>query len=125
MNGRRPIGNILIAAAILLCGGLFRKISHFADCIGLQFIGHTTFYAIQQSLVFPVIHSVWTSHLKSPHNQMKVSKLWLAGDGRCDSPGYSATYGTYTVTTEAGVIVDFQLTHVSETKNNSGVMERL
>ena len=39
----------------------------------------------------------------------------LAGDGRCDSPGYSAKYGTYTLMdTTADLIVDFQLTECTE-----------
>ena len=50
--------------------------------------------------------------------------LVLAGDGRCDSPGHNAKYGTYSVmevTTEK--IVDFSLVQVSEVAN-SNAMEK-
>ena len=46
----------------------------------------------------------------------------LAGDGRCDSPGHNAKYGTYglmEVTTEK--IVDFSLVQVSEVANSSAM----
>ena len=37
-------------------------------------------------------------------------KLELAGDGRCDSPGYSAKYGKYTLMeVQTDLIVDFQV----------------
>ena len=48
-------------------------------------------------------------------------KLVLAGDGRCDSPGHSAKYGTYTLmqadSTQlrgAQKVVDFQLIQCTE-----------
>ena len=50
--------------------------------------------------------------------------LVLASDGRCDSPGHNAKYGTYSVmevTTEK--IVDFSLVQVSEVAN-SNAMEK-
>lgn len=46
----------------------------------------------------------------------------LAGDGRCDSPGHNAKYGTYSVmevTTEK--IVDFSLVQVSEVANSNAM----
>lgn len=121
--GKQPMGNILIATAILLCGGLFSKFALFAEIAQILFIGRTTFFKIQQNILCPVINFVWHSHLQSFHDQIKGTALRLAGDARCDSPGYSATYGTYTLMNESGMIIDFQLVHVSEAKN-SGAMEK-
>ena len=37
----------------------------------------------------------------------------FSGDGKCESPGYSAKYGTYSLmNTETNMIVDFQVVHV-------------
>jgi len=42
-------------------------------------------------------------------------QLSLAGDGRCDSPGHSALFGTYSLMdTETGKIVCFELIKVLE-----------
>ncbi len=50
----------------------------------------------------------------------------LAGDARCDSPGYNAKFGTYTLMHADGChqsgsrkIVDTQLVQVSEVKNSN------
>ena len=49
----------------------------------------------------------------------------LCGDARCDSPGYSATYGTYTLMDMLdGLICGFSLVQVTETDHNSGAMEK-
>ena len=51
-------------------------------------------------------------------------KLVLAGDGRCDSPGYSAKYGTYTLMdVSTDLIVDFETTQCTDT-SSSVAMEK-
>ena len=48
----------------------------------------------------------------------------LVGDERCDSPGYSAKYGTYTLAdTKSGEIIDFYICH-SLVAGNSSKMEK-
>ena len=43
----------------------------------------------------------------------------FAGDGRSDSPGHSAKYGTYTVMdTDIEKIVDFEVIQVTGVKNS-------
>ena len=48
----------------------------------------------------------------------------LVGDGRCDSPGFSAKYCTYSVMDEkSNLVIDFQVKQVSET-GSSVTMEK-
>ena len=43
--------------------------------------------------------------------------MTLAGDGRCDSPGHSAKYGTYTMLdVQSDKVVDFKVVSVCEVK---------
>ena len=57
--------------------------------------------------------------------QSKVEPVSIIGDGRCDSPGYSAKYCTYTVMEQSSdKILDFQLIQVSEVPN-SPAMEKV
>ena len=45
--------------------------------------------------------------------------LSIIGDGRCDSPGYSAKYGTCTIIDQnTDKILDFQLVQVGEVANS-------
>ena len=56
--------------------------------------------------------------------ELKDTELWLSGDGRCDSPGHNAKYGTYTmIDQQSEKIVDFQIVQVSEV-TSSNAMER-
>ena len=48
----------------------------------------------------------------------------MSGDGRCDSPGYSAKYSTYTLMDSAtDLILDYSLIQVSEV-SSSVAMEK-
>lgn len=54
----------------------------------------------------------------------RVGPVTLAGDGRCDSPGHSAKYGTYTMLdVDSEKVVDFKVVSVCEVKN-SNAMEK-
>ena len=55
---------------------------------------------------------------------LRGNKLHLSGDGRCDSPGYSAKYGTYSLMDSAtDLILDYSLVQVTET-GSSVAMEK-
>ena len=119
-----PAGNLVASAAILLSGGSYTKFSQFADIMKLQFMSESTFYRIQDSALIPVVNDTCNKHQTSLLQQFKVAPVCLLGDGRCDSPGYSAKYGTYThLEQNTGLILDFQLVQVGEVKN-SVAMER-
>ena len=44
------------------------------------------------------------------------------GDGRCDSPGHSAKFGTYSILdTETSKVIEFSLVQATEMKNSNGM----
>ena len=53
------VGNILMVAAILFCGGTFEKMSNLASFLRLVFFSKTLFYRLQRMFVLPVIRSAW------------------------------------------------------------------
>ena len=120
-----PLGNILIPAAVVLTGNTFAPISHFAACLNLQIVSKDTFYKVQDKYVIPVGHNSWHSHQKPVLNEImnQNTPVNVAGDGRCDSPGHSAKYGTYSLLDESsGRVVDFSLVQVTEV-SSSNTME--
>lgn len=62
-------------------------------------MAESTFHRIQREQVMPVVFDVWEKmQSEILDNISKMGKPFrLAGDGRCDSPGYSAKYCTNTL----------------------------
>ena len=48
----------------------------------------------------------------------------LNGDGRCDSPGRTANFGTYTMDNDSGKVVVFSVVQVSEVTSSNAICHR-
>ena len=117
-------GNLLLSSSILLSGATYTKIASIAEILQLCFFSEKTFYNIQDMYLFPVINEVWEREQNAIFAALEGKELWLSGDGRCDSPGHSAKYGTYTmIDQQSDEIIDFQVVQVSEV-TSSNAMER-
>ena len=116
--GKMAAGNLLTCAAILFSGQTYTHVSQFASFLNLKFPTHTTFTRIQRENLMPVILHTWTTLQEELLKQVKESgrMLRLAGDGRCDSPGYSAKYCKYSLLDmETDAILSFVVVQVTET----------
>ena len=84
--------------------------------MNLKFIHSSTFYDIVHKFVQPTITEFWNKEQSRVIEDLKKSnKITLIGDGRSDSPGHSAKYGTYTfMTADTGKIVDTTVVTVTE-----------
>ena len=117
-------GNLLTSASILLSGSSYTKVASLADILKLKFLSERSYYNIQDQYLLPVINESWEKEQKSVFEKLGDKELWLSGDGRCDSPGHNAKYGTYTmIDQETDKIVDFNIVQVSEV-SSSNAMER-
>ena len=79
-------------------------------------------FKLREQFLFPVLKSTWEEEQKTVLNQLKAreSGAVLAGDGRCDSPGHSAKYCTYTfLDVESKKVVDFNVVAVTEVANSN------
>lgn len=117
-------GNLLLPASILFSGGSYNKFYHLSELLNLQIISSSEFYRIQDAYLFPVVAEAWKLHQETVFAVLEGNPLNVSGDGRCDSPGFSAKYGSYTVMdNESGAVIDFQLVQCSEVAN-SHAMEK-
>ena len=117
-------GNLLLSAAILLCGLTFSGIANLADVFNLVMFGERYFYKLQKEYLYPVVHTNYVMQQEAVIEYLRGNKLHLSGDGRCDSPGYSAKYGTYSLMDSAtDLILDYSLVQVTET-GSSVAMEK-
>ena len=90
-------GNLLLSAASLFCGLSFTGIANLADVFNLVMLGERYFYKLQKEYLYPVVHTNYVMQQEAVIEYLRGIKLHLSGDGRCDSPGYSAKYGTYSL----------------------------
>ena len=119
------VGNILCAAATLFCGATEKRIRTFAAILGLEYIGKSAFYDYQSHLLLPVVNEYYLSHIAPLRSARTNTQVEVCGDGRCDSPGYSAKYCTYSMMDRHNnEIIASALVQVSET-TSSVAMEKL
>ena len=74
------------------------------------------FFRHQSSYLQPAISTVWIHHQQMLLSSFKRDnmKLLVGGDGRADSPGHSAKYGTYSLMElTCNRVIDFQLVQVA------------
>ena len=120
MIGNIPAGNIRLSAAILFAGALPTKALRIFSILSCSCISPGTFFRHQRQYLLPEISTIWKSKqcalLKNLKDQKK--KLALSGDGRADSPGHSAKYGSYTVIEmSCNKVVDYRLVQVCPNVN--------
>ena len=117
---RAAAGNLLLSGAILFTGNTFSRASEMASIVNLAFPGESDYLQYQNKHLFPVINERWQQEKASVLTDLlDRESVTLLGDGRCDSPGYSAKYGTYTLMDEeTKKIVDFEVSHVKQTTSS-------
>ena len=112
-----PMGNILLSAACLFSGSTYTRLHQISQFLGLQIPQPGTFFQHQRDILFPVIAGTWKKMKREIMQNLvdQRDEITLIGDGRCDSPGFSAKYGTYTVMdSTTSKIVEFQVIQVTE-----------
>ncbi|XP_031561344.1 uncharacterized protein LOC116297282, partial [Actinia tenebrosa] len=112
--GKFPAGNILLSFAILTAGASVKKVLQVLRHINILIYNESTYYYHQKHLLLPSIVTFWRSYQRNIFNQLDGVPVELAGDGRHDSMGHSAKYGTYTIfCCTIGLIINIVLVQVS------------
>ena len=120
------VSSTLLAAATLLTGNNFEKISLFARCLNMNFILSTTFHRIQTFYVNPSIKELWGDMKERIWNLFEKELLVVCGDGQMDSPGFSAKYCLYTMMDHfLDLIVDVEVVDKREAGGTSSLMEKM
>ena len=116
MLGRQPAGNLHLSASILFVGGSPTQFFHALKTFSCASIAEHTFFRHQAKHLHPTVMSVWKQHQGEILRMIKAKgvPLNLGGDGRADSPGHSAKYGSYSVLDcDSNKVLDMQLVQVS------------
>ncbi|KAG0434625.1 hypothetical protein HPB47_018980 [Ixodes persulcatus] len=73
------------------------QVLRLLSLIGVQTLQKSMFFDFQRLYLWPAVQEVWKSEQDLMIQAAQGEKLCLAGDGRADSPGHSADFGTYTL----------------------------
>ncbi|XP_037508895.2 uncharacterized protein LOC119385549 [Rhipicephalus sanguineus] len=83
--------------------------------MGVQVVSERTFFSIQRVHLWPAIGKVYQDEQELLLLDAQKRKVKLAGDGRADSPGYSAKFGTYSLLdVESNKILHFEVVQSNE-----------
>jgi hypothetical protein len=103
----------MTATAIMCSGVNAAKALKMFEHMNLQMFSSRTYTRLQSLYVAPSATVTWDSEQATLLHDMHNRPVVLGGDARCDSPGYSAKYGSYTLMDLVTKnILDFQLVQV-------------
>ncbi|XP_078384210.1 uncharacterized protein LOC144666703 [Oculina patagonica] len=120
--GKFPAGNILLSFAIICAGATVGKVLLVFRHMGLLCYNEATYYYHQRHLLLPSIVKFWRSYQDKIINSLNGKEVVLAGDGRHDSMGHSAKYGTYTIfCCTVGLIIHIVVMQANEAGSSSNM----
>ncbi|KAL1479046.1 hypothetical protein MTO96_052184 [Rhipicephalus appendiculatus] len=91
MLHKKPAGNALLCAAVCFAGVSPEKVLRLLRHAGICVPSLSSYYLYQTLIMQPAINHVWEAEQRSILANLD-EEVHLAGDGRCDSPGFSAKY---------------------------------
>jgi len=110
----------MLSASMLFAGANISKTLRVFKHMNVCGISYQTYLKHQREIIQPAVHQLWKKEQQHIFDNVKASsnsELTVAGDGRADSPGHSAKYGSYTLLdTNINKIVHTELVTVSNSK---------
>ncbi|XP_041367601.1 uncharacterized protein LOC121382155 isoform X2 [Gigantopelta aegis] len=118
-HGTMPRGHLTCAGAILFSGSSISNILTLFHHMKVPMFSVRTYLKLQKFYLIPSVKCVWQDQQSSLLQSVQNTDLVLGGDARCDSPGHTAKYGTYTLLDlQCKKILDIQLVQSNEVKNS-------
>ena len=124
-HGRSVYTNsLLIASGIFLTGNNYDKLALFCRFLGLELISKATYNRIQTHFIIPEVQRYWEQIKNEIWDTFSGESVILCGDGRNDSPGFSAKYCMYAMMEQyLDIIVDVEVVDKRQTGRVSTNME--
>ncbi|CAN7938098.1 unnamed protein product, partial [Ixodes hexagonus] len=93
--GRKPAVNVDLSAVLLFSGSSPAPALRMMRLMNIRVISERNYYDYQQGYLLPAVQTVWDRQRDEHLTALAGEPVDLSGDGRCDSPGHSAKYMTY------------------------------
>ena len=110
-----PQGNLDLSASILFSGASSSRVIRVLKHAGVQTFTDQTYHSYQKQHLQPTVYHDWRNQQVTSFAEVRTSTvpLVLGGDGRSDSPGHSAKYGTYSMMDlNLNRVLDFKIVQV-------------
>lgn len=127
MSCRSGLGDFYFASSFILCGGTYALLRSVADCMQMGIFSATFYYDVQRHYLAPVVFSNWSAQQEVILQELSEKpSVRIAGDARCDSPGFSSKYSTYTMMDiDSGYVVCGRVVQIGQETNSSVMMEKV
>ena len=111
---------------MLVPGNNFEKVSLLAKGMNLKYVSSSFFSRMQSLYALPSITDLWSKMKEVVWKVFENDVLVICGDGRMDSPGFSAKYCVYTMMEHyLNIIVDLEVVDKREAGGTSTLMEKM
>ena len=118
--------SVLLASSVLVSGNNFEKVSLLAKGMNLNYVSSSFFSRMQSLYALPSITDLWSKMKEVVWKVFENDVLVICGDGRMDSPGFSAKYCVYTMMEHyLNIIVDLEVVDKREAGGTSTLMEKM
>ena len=119
LNNAMPWGNLLLSSAILFSGSSPAKVINLFSHLNVPVFTTRTYSNLQYAYLVPSVLRTWDIHQADMLSDLQGETLSLGGDARCDSPGHSAKFGSYTLMNlQDNKILHVELIQSNEVKNS-------
>ena len=105
---------------LLFSGGLQGQLLRALQSINIDGISPRTLFTHQSNYLNNVVNNVWFSQHNTLLNELQGTGLVVGADGRCDSMGHSAKYGSYTaMDLDRNKVLTVELVQSNEVKSST------
>ena len=114
---RLPLGNLVLAAAAFFTACSPTRLITACQQANIACFSTQTYNSLQSAYLLHAVRAVW-ARCQERLIAARVGKaIKMAGDGRCDSPGHCAKYGSYTLMdAETSEVIHLELVQVCSFK---------
>ncbi|XP_064463429.1 uncharacterized protein LOC135374375 [Ornithodoros turicata] len=113
--GKKAAGNALLSAALLYSGSSPTCTLRMLRQMRVQVLTDRQYYRYQGAYLFPTVNKVYKQQQQGLLEDLGTDPTSLASDGRCDSPGHSAKFLTYSFYSDRlNKIIHFEQVQVKE-----------
>ncbi|XP_064476231.1 uncharacterized protein LOC135390200 [Ornithodoros turicata] len=113
--GKKAAGNALLSAALLYSGSSPTCTLRMLRQMRVQVLTDRQYYRYQGAYLFPTVNKVYKQQQEGLLEDLGTDPTSLASDGRCDSPGHSAKFLTYSFYSDRlNKIIHFEQVQVKE-----------